>query len=171
VLTQRTLGFLDLCWLTLMDPSRDGYQNMLDKLFRKKRWYEALGCLKESIQFLLTQVINLQWSTYPRLTQGYFKLLCLKLISSWEDLDVVGNKELILCWKVKTYNMEESQRMVTIMLLSANILNYVTILWRNSSHMVDCLFIIPILWQSTCFKLLSNSWHVLPLIILLLPWL
>jgi hypothetical protein len=44
----------------LMDPSRDGYQNMLDKLCRKKRWYEALGCLKESIQFLLTQAINLQ---------------------------------------------------------------------------------------------------------------
>jgi hypothetical protein len=107
-----------------MDPSRDGYQNMLDKLYRKNRWYEALGCLRESIQFLLTQAINLQWSTYPRLSQGYFKLLCLKLISSQEDIDVVGNKELIPCRRVKTYNMEESQRMVTIMLLSANILNY-----------------------------------------------
>jgi hypothetical protein len=75
-------------------------------------------------QFLLTQAINLQWSTYPRLTQGYFKLLCLKLISSQEDIDVVGNKELILYRKVKTYNMVESQRMVTIMLSNANILNY-----------------------------------------------
>jgi hypothetical protein len=44
----------------LMDPSSDGYQNMLDKLCRKRRWYEALGCLRESIQFLLTQAINLQ---------------------------------------------------------------------------------------------------------------
>jgi hypothetical protein len=122
VLTQRTLGFLDFCWLTKMDPSSDGYQNMLDKICRRRRWYEALGCLRESFQFLLTQAINLQWSTYPRLTQGYFKLLCLKLISSRRDIDVVGNKELILCRKVKTYNMEESQRMATNMLLSATIL-------------------------------------------------
>jgi hypothetical protein len=107
-----------------MDPSRDGYQNMLDKLCRKKRWYEALGCLRESIQSSLTQAINLQWSTYPRLTQGYFKLLCLKLISSLEDIDVVGNKELIPCRKAKTYNMEESQRMVTIMFSSASISIY-----------------------------------------------
>jgi hypothetical protein len=33
-------------------------------------------------------------------------------------------------------------------------LNYVTIPWRHSSHMVDCIFIISIPWQSTCFKLL-----------------
>jgi hypothetical protein len=32
---------------------------MLDKLCRRRRWYEALGCLRESIQFLLTQAINL----------------------------------------------------------------------------------------------------------------
>jgi hypothetical protein len=25
-----------------------------------------------------------------------------------------------------------------------------------SSHMVDCIFIISILWQSTCFKLLQE---------------
>ena len=85
MLTQRTLGFLDFCWLTMMDPSSDGYQNMLDKICRNRRWYEVLGCLRKSIQFLLTQAINLQWSTYPRLPQGYFKLLCLKLISSRED--------------------------------------------------------------------------------------
>jgi hypothetical protein len=108
MLTQRTFGFLDLCWLTLMDPSSDGYQNMLDKTCRRRRWYEALGCLRDLIQFLLTQAINLQWSTYSRLTQGYFKLLYLKFISSREDIDVVGNKELILCRKVKTYNMEEN---------------------------------------------------------------
>jgi hypothetical protein len=42
----------------LMDPSRDGYQNMLDKLCRRRRWYEALGCLRETIQ--LTQAINLK---------------------------------------------------------------------------------------------------------------
>jgi hypothetical protein len=47
-----------------------------------------------------------------------------KIISSREDIDVVGNKELILCRKVKTYNMEESQRMVIFMLLSASILEY-----------------------------------------------
>jgi hypothetical protein len=28
------------------------------------------------------------------LTQSYFNLLYSKLISSWEDVDVVGNKEL-----------------------------------------------------------------------------
>jgi hypothetical protein len=30
--------------------------------------------------------------------------------------------------------------------------------------MVDCIFIISILWQSTRFKLLSNSWHVFHLL-------
>jgi hypothetical protein len=82
------------------------------------------GCLRESSQFTLTQAINLQWSTYPRLTQGYFKLSCLKLISSRKDIDVVGNKELIPCQKGKTYNMEESQRMVTIMFSNASISSY-----------------------------------------------
>jgi hypothetical protein len=75
-----------------MDPSRDGYQNMLDKLCR--RWYEGLGCLRELFQFLSTQAINLQWSIYSRLTQSYFKLLYSKLILSREDIDVVGNKRL-----------------------------------------------------------------------------
>jgi hypothetical protein len=67
--------------------------------------------------------------------------------------------------------------MVTLTFLSASILNYyfscvlcnhiekealqmslkkhVTILWRNFSHMVDCILIISTLWQSTCFKLLQ----------------
>jgi hypothetical protein len=94
VLAQRTFGFLDPCWLTLMDPSSDGYQNMLDKLCRRRRWYEALECLRKSIQFLLTQAINLQWSISmidPRL---FFKLLCLKPISSRGKYWCCRNKEL-----------------------------------------------------------------------------
>jgi hypothetical protein len=186
VLTQRTLGFLDFCWLTMMDPSSDGYQNMLDKLFRKRRWYEALECLRKSIQFLFNSSYQSSMTYIQDWPKVIFELLYLKLISSPEDTNVVGNKELIPCRKIKAYNMEESQRMVTIILLSANILNYHflcvlcshiekestsnvfknhdIILWRNSSHMVDCTFIISILWQSTCFKLLSNSWHVLHLL-------
>jgi hypothetical protein len=59
------------------------------------------------------------------LTQGYFSnYYVLNSYHLGESIDVVGNKELILCRKVKAYNMEESQRMVTIMLLSASILNY-----------------------------------------------
>jgi hypothetical protein len=73
--------------------------------------------------------------------------------------------------------------MVTFMLLSASILNHylLCVLCSHiemcstsnifkfilpffeeiSSHMVDCILIISILWQSTCFKLLQASWHVL----------
>jgi hypothetical protein len=50
-----------------------------------------LGCLRELIQS--TQAINLQMTTYSRLTQGYFNLLYSKLISSRKDINVVGNKE------------------------------------------------------------------------------
>jgi hypothetical protein len=73
MLTQRTFGFLDPCRLTLTDPSSDGYQNVLDKLYRRGRWYEALGCLRKLIQFLSTQAINLQmiyiFKIDPRLLQ------------------------------------------------------------------------------------------------------
>jgi hypothetical protein len=34
-----------------------------------------------------------KWSSYSRLTQGYFNLLYSKPISSREDVNVVGNKE------------------------------------------------------------------------------
>jgi hypothetical protein len=37
-----------------------------------------------------------------------------------KDIDVVGNKELPCARKIKAYNMEESQRMVTLMLSSAS---------------------------------------------------
>jgi hypothetical protein len=95
---------------------------MLDKICRRRRWYEALGCLKESIQFKSScQSTMIHISKFdPRLFQNIMS----KIISSREYIDVVGNKELILCQKVKTYNIEESQRIVTIMLLSANVLNY-----------------------------------------------
>jgi hypothetical protein len=103
-----------------MDPSSDGYQNLLDKLCRRRRWYEALGCLRESIPINSSYQSTMIYISKidPRL----FQIIISKLISSREDINVVGNKELILCRKVKTYNMEESQRMVTIMLLS--IINY-----------------------------------------------
>ena len=106
-----------------MDPSSDGYQNMLDKICRNRRWYEVLGCLGKSIQFLLTQAINLQWSIYPRLTQGYFKLLCLKLISSWEDVDVVGSEEILYA-KIQGLQHGGKPKDGNTYLLSASILEY-----------------------------------------------
>jgi hypothetical protein len=33
---------------------------VLDKICRRRRWYEPLGCLRKLIQFLSTQAINLQ---------------------------------------------------------------------------------------------------------------
>jgi hypothetical protein len=72
-----------------MDPSRDGYQNMLDKPCRKRRWYEALECLRELIQFLLTQAINLQ--DWPKVISIYYIQNSYHL---GESIDVVGNKGL-----------------------------------------------------------------------------
>jgi hypothetical protein len=122
VLTQRTLGFLDFWWLTMMDPSSDGYQNMLDKLCRRRRWYETLGCLRKTIQ--LTQAINLQWSISKIDPRLFWIIISKTHIISGKGIDVVGNKELSYAEKIKTYNMEESQRMVTFMSFSARILEH-----------------------------------------------
>jgi hypothetical protein len=76
-----------------MDPSSDGYQNMLDKLCRKRRWYEALGCLRKLIQFNSSyQIFN---DLYPWFTQSYSSnYYVLNSYHLEEVIDVVGNKEL-----------------------------------------------------------------------------
>jgi hypothetical protein len=65
------------------------------------------------------------FNLYPWLTQGYSSnCYVLNSYHLKEDIDVVGNKKNYHAWKIKAYNIEESQRMVTSMHLSASILNY-----------------------------------------------
>jgi hypothetical protein len=82
------------------------------------------GAWKNQFKFLLTQAINLKWPISKIDPKLFWIVISKNSYHLGEDIDVVENKELILCRKVKAYNMEESQRMVTIMFLSANILNY-----------------------------------------------
>jgi hypothetical protein len=73
-----------------MDPSRDGYQNMLDKLCRRRRWYEALGVLERVNSILINSSYQSSMiyisKIDPKLFQNSYHL--------GEDIDVVGNKEL-----------------------------------------------------------------------------
>ncbi len=60
---------------------------MLDKLCRKRRWYEALGCLRKLIQFNSSyQIFN---DLYPWLTQGYS--------SNYYILNSYHLEEVIIC--------------------------------------------------------------------------
>jgi hypothetical protein len=61
-----------------MDPSSDGYQNVLDKLCRRRRWYETLGCLRELIQLLSTQAINLQMIYIFKIDPKLFQFIAFK---------------------------------------------------------------------------------------------
>ena len=51
-----------------------------------------MGCSRESIQFLLTQVINLQWSI-SKIDSKLFWIVISKTHIISEDINVVGNKE------------------------------------------------------------------------------
>ena len=56
-LAQRTFGYLSPYWLTLMDPSWDGEQNMLEKLCREMEMIWRFGSFSGLIQFLTQAII------------------------------------------------------------------------------------------------------------------